>query len=193
MWEAALAAHRAGRARVTEARASDFFGPGVTGASFMGERVVPRVLAGQDVRLVLGGPDVPHSWTYVDDVSRALVILGTDERALGRPWHVPTAPPASPREMVAALAAAAGVPTPPVTAMSPWVVRAAGFAWPTVRELQETRHQFDQPFMIDSSAFTDTFGVRATPLPDAVRATLDWWRARTSRPQVGELTVRMAA
>ena len=40
---------------------------------------------------VLGDPDVPHSRTYVPDVGRTLAVLGTDERAWGRPWHVPSA------------------------------------------------------------------------------------------------------
>ena len=45
-----------GRVRVTEARASDFFGPGLTDSSQLG-RVIPRILAGKSVR-VLGNPDL---------------------------------------------------------------------------------------------------------------------------------------
>ena len=55
MWEEALAAHLAGRVRVTEARASDFIGAGVVDTSHFG-RVVGRLLAGRKVR-VLGDPD----------------------------------------------------------------------------------------------------------------------------------------
>ena len=44
MWEEALAAERAGRVRVTEARASDFIGPGVVETSHFG-RNVDRLLA----------------------------------------------------------------------------------------------------------------------------------------------------
>src|SRR3974390_3439691 len=55
MWEDLLAAHRAGRIRATEARASDFFGPGVVETSFFG-RNVDRLLAGRKVHL-LGHPD----------------------------------------------------------------------------------------------------------------------------------------
>ena len=54
----ALAAHQAGRVRVTEARASEFFGPGVRQQSPVGERPVPRLLAGKPVS-VLGDPDTP--------------------------------------------------------------------------------------------------------------------------------------
>jgi nucleoside-diphosphate-sugar epimerase len=96
VWNQLLAAHQAGRARVTEARASDFFGPGVRGQSPVGQRSIPRLLAGRTVS-VLGDPDAPHSWTYLPDIAAALVTLGADERACGRPWHVPTASPPSRR------------------------------------------------------------------------------------------------
>ena len=114
MWQDALAADRAGRVRVTEARGlSDFFGPGIMGSA-MGDRVVPNVLAGKRITTI-GDPDALHSWTYVEDVATTLAVLGTDDRALGRPWHVPTSPACSARELVATLARAADVPAPKVS------------------------------------------------------------------------------
>jgi len=179
MWQAALAAHEAGRVRVAEARASDFFGPGVTDQGMLGERVVRPLLAGKAVS-VLGDPDAAHSWTYVPDVGELLAALGTtaDERLLGRPWHVPTAPASSAREMVRAFAEAAGVPAPAVRRL-PWLlVRAAGLVVPALGELSETRHQFDRPFELDSSAATSAFGLAPTARGEAAAATVRWWRLR---------------
>ncbi len=48
-----------------------------------------------------------------------------------------------------------------------------------VRELEETRHQFVRPFVLDSSAFTTAFGVAGTPLETTRADTVAWWRART--------------
>ena len=95
MWEDALAAHRAGRLRVTEARASDYIGPESGAQAHLGDRVIPRVLAGKRVR-VFGSLDAPHSWAYVPDVSRTLVALGTDDRSWGRAWLVPSTPALKP-------------------------------------------------------------------------------------------------
>jgi nucleoside-diphosphate-sugar epimerase len=181
MWRDALAAHVAGRARVCEARASDYFGPGLTATSHMADRVIPNLLAGKPVRLVLGTPDVLHSWTYIDDVARTLVVLGTDGRAWGRVWHVPTNPPLTQRQMVGALAAAAGVDVPRVRALPPFALRSVGIVSPTVRQLQEVRHQFERPFVVDSTACSATFGLDATPMDEALRATIGWWR-RTPTP-----------
>lgn len=181
MWAAAKSAHDAGRVRATEVRAADFFGPGVTATGVLGERVVPRVLDGSAIALV-GDLDAPHSWSFVDDVVRALEIAGRDERAWGRAWHAPSAPPRSSREVVAALAAAAGLPVPPVRRV-PWgMVWIAGVVATRLRGLHEIAYQFDAPFVMDSSAFTSTFDVAPTPFEDACAATIGWWRRRRGFP-----------
>lgn len=177
MWLDALARHEAGRVRAAEARASDFYGPGVAANGLLGERAVPAVLRGRPV-YVLGDPDAPHTWTYVPDVARALVRLGTDERAWGRAWHVPSAPALSQRAAVQRIWRAAGVRPVPVRAYPWWLIRLAGMASPRLRELRETWHQFAGPFVLDSSAYTATFGERATLPDDAFAATVAWWRGR---------------
>jgi nucleoside-diphosphate-sugar epimerase len=177
MWADALAAHRAGRVRATEVRASDFFGPGLTDTSHLGSLVVPRVLDGKTVR-VQGSPDRPHTWTYIDDVSRLLAVLGTDERAWGRAWHVPSGPPLTQRQAVAAIARAAGVPAPKVSGSPRWLFRAGGVFSGQMRELAGVHYQWDRPFVMDSSAATDTFGIEPTPQDEAMAATVAWWREK---------------
>lgn len=82
MWSDALGAHEAGRVRVTEARASDYFGPGLGQNGHFGDRVIPKLIVGKAVS-VIGRSDVPHSWSYVGHVCDTLVVLGTDDRTLG--------------------------------------------------------------------------------------------------------------
>jgi nucleoside-diphosphate-sugar epimerase len=171
MWEEALAAHRDGRVRVTAARASDFFGPGVVDTSHFG-RNVDRLLAGKKVR-VMGDPDVPHSWTYVPDVGRTLAVLGTDERAWGRAWHVPTGPALTQRQLAARFCEVAGAPVASVAAFPAATLSVAGLFSPQMREMKETRYQFDRPFVLDSSACTATFGIEPTPLDEALAAVAD--------------------
>ena len=175
VWAQALAAHQAGRVRLTEARACDFFGPGVRGQSPIGQRSIPRLLDGRTVS-VLGDPDVPHSWTYVPDIAAALVTLGADERAWGRAWHVPTSPPMTQREIYAALARIAAAPAPTLRVIRPWLIRAGGLVVPYLREFGEVAYQFTRPFVVDSAAFQATFDAAPTPMDQALDATLTWWR-----------------
>ncbi|MGW0480904.1 NAD-dependent epimerase/dehydratase family protein [Nonomuraea sp. NPDC003214] len=172
MWADALAAHRAGRIRATEVRASDYFGPGATDQSYLGERFLPALRAGRTVQLVFPA-DIPHSWTYLPDVADALIVAGGDERAWGRPWHVPTAEPQSFRQIGRRMAALLGLPEPRMTTL-PWpLVRLTGLFSPMIGELRHTRYQFTAPYELDSSAFQRTFGVAPTPLDEALKATLE--------------------
>ncbi len=177
MWEDALERHNAGRVRVAEARASDYFGAEALGTSHLGERFVPPLLAGKTVRVV-GDPDAPHSFTYVPDIARTLVRLGHDERAWGRAWHVPTAPPLSRRAVAARMARTAGVEVPPVKQTPWWAIRATGLVMPLMRELEVVRYQWDAPFVVDSTAYTTTFGEQPTDLDTAFAETISWWRGR---------------
>jgi nucleoside-diphosphate-sugar epimerase len=170
MWDEALAAHRAGRVRVTEARASDFVGPGLEATTHFGRWVAP-LLAGRTIRVV-GDPDAPHSWTSVADVARTLAVLGTDERAWGRPWHVPTPPPVSQRQLAARFCELADRPAPRIGKLPKSLVRAAGLVVPPLRGLDEVFYQFDRPFVLDSTAADERFGLVPTSLDDTLREVL---------------------
>ncbi len=178
MWREALAAHEAGRVRVTEVRASDYVGPDLGDTSHLADRFVPPILAGKTTR-VIGDPDAPHSWTYMGDVCRTLATVGTDDRADGRAWHVPTLPAASAREMADAFARAAGVPPVRVTRIPRAMLRVAGIFVPMLRALLTMTYQFDEPFVIDATDTTETFGIEPTPLDEQLRATLASYGAET--------------
>ncbi|MBK5221280.1 MAG: NAD-dependent epimerase/dehydratase family protein [Acidimicrobiia bacterium] len=176
MWADALGAHETGRARVTEVRASDFFGPH-GGNAHLGERFIPKVLAGKRLTHI-ADPDVPHSWTYLPDVAAALVTAATDERAWGRAWHVPTNPPRTYRQMAEQAAAIAGAPAPKISTLPRPLMSILGVAMADIRELAEVRYQFSEPFVLDSTLATATFGLTPTPLDEALATTVEWWRRR---------------
>jgi nucleoside-diphosphate-sugar epimerase len=169
MWRDALAAHQAGRVRVAEVRASDYVGPGAE--SVLGERVVPRVLRGKAVS-VLGRTDRLHTWTFTGDVARMAVIAGRDQRAWGRAWHTPSGPARTQREAVGDLARMAGAGPVPVRAIPAAAMRSAGLFSPLLRELAETRYQFSEDFVMDSSAAQRVFGLEPTPWDNVLAAVL---------------------
>jgi nucleoside-diphosphate-sugar epimerase len=118
---------------------------------------------------VVGDPDALRGWSYLPDVAATLAVLGTDERALGRAWHVPSNV-RSQRQALTDLGAALGAPRVRVSSM-PWpLLGAAGVAVPFLREVVDVRHQFDQDYVIDASATTEAFGLTATPWEEVVSA-----------------------
>lgn len=179
MAEAALAAHRAGRVRVAIGRGSDFFGPYVLG-SLLGERALAPALAGKAAQLV-GDLDVPHTATYIEDFGKALVILGEREEALGQAWHVPNDQPTiTQRQLMALVFDEIGKP-PKLSAASGWMLQLVAPFVPPAREVLEMMYEFEKPYIVDSSKFERTFGVRATPLREAVRKTVAWYRQAAQR------------
>ena len=170
LWADALAAHEAGRIRTAEVRGSDYLGAGTLSA--FTALVLPKVLAGKRASAP-ADLDAPHSWTYVGDVARTLVAVAADERAWGRPWHVPTAPAVSIRRLAERAAELADAPAARVTTMPGIALRLAGLFNPAAREMVEMQYQLRGPFVLDSSAATAAFGIEPTPTDDALRETIE--------------------
>lgn len=174
MWLDALALHESGRIKATELRASDYFGRGATrGASVLNDFVIRRAAVGRAPVVPMGRPDAPHSWTYLADIGDLAATLATDDRSWGKVWHVPSAPPRTMQEVAADVAALTGQAARPVRVVPRSVGTALGAVLPIMRELRETRHQFERPFVLDSSVAQETFGLQPTPWDVALKDTVE--------------------
>ena len=174
MTQELLGAHRAGRVRVAIGRASDYFGPrGLFSA--MGERVFYPLLAGKKAQ-TMGKPDLPHTYTYLPDIAKGLVVVGERDEALGEAWHLPSPRTVTTREFIARVATEIGT-DPQVQAMPKLLARAVSLFNSQVRELLEMWYEFDEPYVVDHSKFEHAFGSVATPLEEAIRETVTWFRA----------------
>lgn len=169
-----LKAHQRGDVRVSIGRASDFFGPHALNSA-AGERVFRAALTGKAAQFI-GKLDMPHTYSFTNDIGRALVILGQDERALGKAWHLPNAPTLTTRQFITMIYAEVGQP-PRISVMPKLLMKGLGLFMPVLRELDEMLYEFEEPFIVDSSAFERTFAMRATPLEPAIRETVAWFRA----------------
>ncbi|MGP7999740.1 MAG: NAD-dependent epimerase/dehydratase family protein [Streptosporangiaceae bacterium] len=175
-----LAAAEAGRVHFTIGRASDFFGPGVTQGSTLGERVFGNAMAGKRADFI-GNPDLPHTYSYVPDIAAGLATLGTDARAAGQVWHLPGPPTGTTRAFLDLVAHEVGHPVG-IRSVSKLGLRALGLVNPMLRELAEMSYEFDQPFILDTSKYETVFGTAGTPLADAITATIAWYRTRPGTP-----------
>ena len=169
-----LAQREASATPTVSVAASDFYGPLVRNAH-AGDRMVPTVLAGKTMR-VLGSLDQPHSFTYVPDLAAAMITAADREDLWNSFLHAPTAAPLTQRQLVEMIAAAAAVPAPRMSAIPPWVLRAAGAVSREMRELAETSYMFTDPFVLDSTASEARLGLSPTPPAAGLAATVHWWR-----------------
>jgi nucleoside-diphosphate-sugar epimerase len=173
-----LRARAASSTPTVSVAASDFYGPRVRMAH-AGERLVPALLKGGRVALV-GSLDQPHSFTYVPDLTAAMIRAAQTPSLWGQFLHAPTAPPPTQRELAEALALAAGVASPRLSVFPAWALKAAGLVSRDARELAETSYQFTGPFVLDSRHSEALLDQSPTPLNVAAKETVDWWRAQVA-------------
>jgi len=57
-------------------------------------------------------------------------------------------------------------------------LRALGLVKPEMREYVHTLYQFTDPWVVDDGKYRAAFGDRATPLDEALTATLAWYADR---------------
>ncbi|MBN9393344.1 MAG: NAD(P)H-binding protein [Chloroflexi bacterium] len=177
-----LQAHRVGKAKVALARAADFFGPGVTNSA-LGQYIFPAVLNNQPA-LTLGDIDLPHSYNFMPDIARALATLGENETAFGREWLLPVAPVVSTREVLDIIGQQRGQPAQVFNVPSVAEAQAAGIFDDTfAREYVELFYQYTEPQIVDSSRIEREFGLKATPLEEALARTIDWYQTQAQSVQ----------
>ncbi len=172
--ELLFAAHRRGEVQATVGRASDFYGPGGA-ATFVGDHFWPAALAGKTVRLPFD-PDAVHTYHYIPDVAAGLAALGGAEADVcGRPWMLPCAPAGSLRQLVARFAPHL-VRDIHLARIPGWVLGAAAVFSPLLREVNEMRYQWQEPFVVEDSRFRARFGLAPGDADEAASATVAWAR-----------------
>ena len=164
-----LEAHAKGKVRAAIGRASDFFGP--DDLALTGYAIRPAV-QGKPVNL-MGRVDQPHSFTYVADFGRALAALGTHDEALGQVWFAPTNPPLTQKEFVRLIEAELGGPVKTMVG-GPLMMRFLGLFNREINETVEMMFEWTEPYEIDSGKIERAFGLKPTPLPQAIRETVAW-------------------
>jgi len=173
MAEAVTDAHRSGKVRVAVARASDFYGPAALGSA-AGERMFGFAMQGKAASVV-GDLDAPHTYTYIEDFGKALAVLGERDEALGQVWHVPNAETLTTRQFITLIFDELQQP-PKMSAMGKAMLRLGGLFVPAAREIIEMMYEFEKPFVVDSSKFAQTFGLPGTPVREAIKMTVAWYR-----------------
>jgi nucleoside-diphosphate-sugar epimerase len=171
MWQEA---HAAGRVRTAAVRASDFYGPGVR-LAILGDYVTGPAVRGKTAN-VIGDPDMPHTVTYIEDVTRALITVAeAEDDAYGQAWHVPSAPARPLREVVGMIYKEAGNPVK-LRAAPGWLISLMGLFNGDMREMKELMHHWNRPYIVDHSKFASRFWDDYTPLETGIPAAVRWYR-----------------
>lgn len=168
LWKKAHELHLEGRIKVTEIRSSDHFQPNSMFSLALCKPLLQDKLIASPIPL-----DVPRSWTSVNDAAKLLIKVAEEPDAWGKAWHVPTNEPITARELLFRFAEINGLKKPKAIQIPYSVIWTAGIFVPMLRELQTTMYQFEAPYIINSSAAINKFGMKPEPIDDALLDTAD--------------------
>jgi nucleoside-diphosphate-sugar epimerase len=167
--------------RWVSVRASDYYGPGADMQSVFGTvRFLDPLFAGKRPAMI-GDPDLPHTYTYVDDYGRSLATAALRPEAHGKAWIVPNDRTLTTREVAAMFFTAVGRPTDLGKLPRP-LITMMGIFNPLLRELTEVLYQKEEEYVVDGGNFQRRFGFAPTTLEEGVRRTVEWYRALHSAP-----------
>lgn len=147
----------------TVGRSADFYGPGAN-TSVFNAFVLDKVAAGKEPTWFFDATR-PHSLTYTPDIGDALVVLGTDPRARGRAWHLPTASPALTGEEYMSIATGSAGAHHTMSALT---MRVGALFNRSARETLEMSYEYTEPYRFDSSTFETTFHMTPTPYAEGI-------------------------
>jgi nucleoside-diphosphate-sugar epimerase len=169
---------RAGSLTALIARAADFYGP-------RNQHSVPNILvfdalAQNRTPSWLVNADVPHSFTFIPDAARALMLLAERESAWNQVWHLPTAAsPLTGRQFIEVAAREFNRP-PKLRVLSRPILRLVGLFNSDIRESYEMLYQNDSPYLFDSSKFAAAFNSPGTPYAEGIHLAAESYKPGAS-------------
>ena len=175
MTQMLLDAHVEGKVRVAIGRASDFYGPD-TSNSVLSYMLFPKLMAGKPASF-FATLDKKHSWMYLPDFVRALVVLGTQEEALGKVWILPHQPIMTITAFTERFYEMAEVDIPVKVKKTPQIILSIGGLFnKDFREYGRVNYQMHMDWVVDDSKFRDIFDFNPTPLDQSITETVDYYR-----------------
>jgi nucleoside-diphosphate-sugar epimerase len=169
--EMVIQAHKHNRIKAIIARAADFYGPNVTNCALYPsyiENIInnknPQSLAKLKVR---------HTYSYIPDIAKALVLLASEESCYGEVWHLPVSEAITITETTILINKI--LKTNYQVSYLPSLMRKAlSLFIPALAELSEMMYQFDYDYIMSYDKFKKKFpDFKETPMEEGLRNMLN--------------------
>ncbi|KAL3905965.1 MAG: hypothetical protein SGILL_009466, partial [Bacillariaceae sp.] len=156
---------------------ADFFGPGVTQSSFLGDTFTKAIVSGKSRPLAMASASKLHDCAYTRDFSKALYIAGTDDKANGKFWICPHAVKNKTlQDLANDVAEITYSEKRKVLVIPGWAVRVTGFVDSFMKEMVEMLPIWREDYTVDDSDFCKVFNVQPTPYDVALKEYVDFYK-----------------
>jgi nucleoside-diphosphate-sugar epimerase len=129
--------------------------------------------------MLSGKIELPHTFTYISDFAQAIVNVGNAADAFGQLWHAPNATAVSIDKWIHLFQLFTGEKVE-IKVLPKFVVRIAGIFNSLIREFYELAYQFEYPYLVDHSKYTNRFGDHSTSPSVIVKETVQWYKKTKS-------------
>lgn len=161
----------AGRIVASIARCADFYGVGCDKTGILNILVTNNLAKGKSAQW-MGGVNFVHSYTYVPDAAKSLLLIAQDELAWNQVWHLPTANPAyTGKQYIEKVAQFTGA-KPKYMVLNKFMLQLFGLFSKPMAELAEMIYQYDRPYIFNSDKFEQHFNFKPTSYDAGLKATL---------------------
>jgi len=160
--------------RVAFVKAADFIGPRIHKGIF-NRNFLDKLYGGKKI-LLFGKPELPHTFTYINDFAWAMVNVGSSADTFGQVWHAPAAPAISVKEWISIFERQTGRQAR-VTILPKVIVYIAGMFDRLIKELYELAYQFEYPYIVSHSKYTTRFGTHFTDHETVAADTIAWYKS----------------
>ena len=170
-----LEAQAKGLIKVAIGRASDFFGPNASNSVF-NMFIIPSLIKKKPAKM-FANITTKHSWIYLPDFARSLVVLGTNNQADGKMWILPHCETMTIKEFVEQCYTELNVNIPvKVSTRSMLLLKLAGLFNKEAKEYAKMNYQRKADWVVDDSLFRKTFiDWKSTDLKTAFNDTLAFY------------------
>jgi nucleoside-diphosphate-sugar epimerase len=168
--EMVLQANKQGRIKAIIARSADFYGPNVTNCALY-PSLIENIVKNKNPQSI-GKLNVKHTYAYIPDLGKALVLLGLEESCYGEVWHLPVSESLTISEIIILINKI--LKTNFEVSYVPSILRKtlSLFISP-LRELNEMMYQFEYDYVMSYDKFQKKFPkFKATQMEEGLRNTL---------------------
>lgn len=162
-----------GRLSGTIARSADFYGKRATN-SMLYISFLERMLKGKDPYFMTT-PDKLHTYAYVRDNARAMILLAENEDCCGQVWHLPVGEPITTTDLLEHFNKAIGNEFK-IKAVPKLMELFLSLFVPAVKEVDEMLFQFENDYVMSWEKFRLRFpDFKVTPYNRAVAETVKYF------------------
>lgn len=155
-------------------RSPDFFGPRAANNSVLYVQFLENILKGENPNFI-GSLGKTHSYAFVPDLARAIRLLALDNRAYQQVWHLPAFATNSITEIADEYNSQLGTQFS-VRALPKTVHRIISWFNPMMKEMYETRYQFDEDYAYNWDKFKQHYPTfEQTNFKEAIQQTIEYF------------------